>query len=136
MPSYAEDELRELLRAQGWYQEERPLENGLHFILVDGIPIDWYRTTGRAVVRDRATELCQNAQNLLSEEAKGGYRRIPQEPVDQARGQTAPRSTRVFIVYGHDPTARDELELISDNSALNRSFFRISQGQAISSSKS
>lgn len=105
MPKWTEEQVRQACAAQGWEVTEREIEHGIQFILYDGTPVNWYRT-GTVVVAGKATPIKAEARKIFAEEPDAGTA----GGAATARATVAPM--RVFIVYGHDAAAREQLELI------------------------
>jgi len=108
MDTWTKEQVDEELRRRGWYQSERPIQGGIQYLLTDGTPIDWYQSTGKLVVRGRETSLKQEATKVFEGVSRVTPSAVPEVP----KVAVQPSPTRVFIVYGHDSSARDELELI------------------------
>jgi predicted nucleotide-binding protein len=89
------DELRSFLRQQNVKHEERALQHGIQFRCGGGEIFVVYNT-GKLVTQGAATELTSRVKIL----AEGGAL-LP-----------AASTSLVFIVYGHDVTARNDLELV------------------------
>jgi len=106
MPKWTEEQVRQACAEQGWEVTEREIEHGIQFILYDGTPINWYRT-GTVVVAGKATTVKAEARKLFAEEPVAGATSGP-----AAAGTAVTAPMRVFIVYGHDAAAREQLELI------------------------
>lgn len=108
MKTWSEDEVLRIINEKGWLKDQKPIQNGMQFVLNDGTCVVHY-STGRVVVQGKATELKQEAQKLFDVDpivrpTVGAF-----APSD-ASHSGAPR--RVFIVYGHDVIAREQLELL------------------------
>lgn len=103
MKPWLKEQVEEELKRRGWYSKEREIQDGTQYILTDGTSINWYKT-GKVIVGGQRTELRQEATSVFSEPS--------QAKSVQQKADTAVVPTRVFIVYGHDSAARDELELI------------------------
>lgn len=106
MAGWSKEEVEFLLRGRGLYKEERAIQGGTQFILTDDTPVDWYQT-GKVVVRGKETPLKKEAQKLF--EAGRGK---PSAANSAQRSAERVSPKRVFIVYGHDIEAREQLELI------------------------
>jgi predicted nucleotide-binding protein len=89
------------LKNRTWYSSQHDIQHGIQYVLVDGTPLDWYEKNGKVVVRGRDSQIKKDAEKLFCETT---------ETTNSKGGIEKP--TRVFIVYGHDTSARDELELI------------------------
>ena len=109
---WTREQIEAVLQENEWQFETKPLPNGaLQFVLTDGTPISWWPTTGNVLVQGKATEVQEKAKEIFGKEppipaAASVAVQSPQEPV-----RSAPPN-RVFIVYGHDVLAREQLELI------------------------
>lgn len=107
MATWKSEEVEKVLTEKGWLKNQRDIENGIQFVLSDDTPIDWY-TTGKVVVRGKLTSLRSEAKKLFPDETTSRRELSPKSiAVEDARVPT-----RVFIVYGHDVQAREQLELI------------------------
>ena len=103
MRPWLKEQVEEELKRRKWYSSEREIQHGIQYILTDVTPVNWYKT-GKVLVGGKKTELQQEAASVFSEPTQV-------EPAGQ-KVETPVALTRVFIVYGHDSAARDELELI------------------------
>lgn len=103
MPGWSHEAVEEKLREKEWYSSERDIENGKQYTLTDGTRVNSYHT-GKVNVQGKDTELKRAAKALFAE---------PGADAGGARHQagTPPAPSRVFIVYGHDIEAREQLEL-------------------------
>ena len=120
MPDWSQEALEALLREKGWYRDQKSISNGIQYRLADDTPIDFYLSTGRVVVRGKSTPLKVEAEAFFKETSQGLVAPNAATPAqmpsvsspqdDQEQGGSVP--TRVFIVYGRDGTAREQLELI------------------------
>jgi predicted nucleotide-binding protein len=94
------DELRDVLRSRGIRYDERAVQNGTQFRCPDGEIFTVYNT-GKCVIQgSRDTELARAVQECTP----AGHVVVPR-PAQSGLGP-------VFIVYGHDEAARNELELL------------------------
>lgn len=108
MANWDRDSVEGILREEGWYDSEREIQHGVQFTLTDGTKVNCYNT-GRVVVQGRDTTIKEQADKRFASSSMASKTSAAEE--DAAGAQTtAPR--RVFIVYGHDLQARDELELL------------------------
>ncbi len=120
MANWTQEELESVLLEQGWWNpgDQRPVANGIQYRLTDGTPVSFYPSTGRVLVQGRETPLRHEVQALLESISLEAV--VPESspvvvPSGSQAGGLQPRANlpkRVFIVYGHDVTARDQLELI------------------------
>lgn len=102
------DELRAFLTQRGVKHEERRMDHGVQFRCASGEIFNVF-DTGRTSYQGKAT-------SKLSRDVQAWERETNQTDTDPAEGEVEVRSAgidnRVFIVYGHDQTARDSLELV------------------------
>ena len=105
MTTWSKEQLEQKLQEKGWDYTTREIQRGMQYVLSDGTPIDWYET-GKVVVRGKASDIKQEAEKLFSSQQK--QRSTKATGVVQTK--TSPK--RVFVVYGHDANAREQLELI------------------------
>lgn len=97
------DELKEILRQQGVSCEEKAIQDGLQLRCEHGEIFSVYKT-GKVVVGGAKTELSEIVRSLSS-----GARPVkPQSAAPEAKKTT----DEIFVVYGHDTDARDQLELM------------------------
>jgi predicted nucleotide-binding protein len=115
MPGWSKEQVIEVLRNKSWYYAEAPIQNGTRFNLVDGTTVNHYPQRGNVTVQGKAT--------AIREECKKIFEQIPtielgaEVPVPPPHQPSI--SDDVFIVYGHDTTSRDALELILHRWRLN-----------------
>jgi len=115
MSAWNRDSVKAKLSEHGWGFQERSIEHGVQYALPDGTRVNCY-DTGRVVVQGKKeSPLRQTAETVFG----GG---ASEQAVVDASVVSAPRGiysptpavtpTRVFIVYGHDADAREQLELL------------------------
>jgi predicted nucleotide-binding protein len=106
-----DEELRAYLTRNQVNFEDRPLEWGTQFRCRSGEIFSVYRT-GKVVIQGKPTLLSAAVRQWVESGSE------PAAPCAEAEGEPAaqPAAGRpdrsVFIVYGHDTTARDTLELL------------------------
>ena len=86
----------------GWFQSERQIQYGTQFVLSDGTTVNCY-DTGNVVVQGKDSDIKRQASAVFG---NAGRTTVAGPTAEEA----AP--TRVFIVYGHDVDAREQLELL------------------------
>lgn len=106
MPRWTKDQVEQLLAEKGWPFSTKEIQNGIQYTLADDTRVNWY-TTGRVVIGGKASASKAEAGKLFQEEPKMVSAAAQPTPATDA---SPPH--RVFIVYGHDSQAREELELI------------------------
>ena len=119
MANWKQEDLEQTLRAKGWYKSQNPIANGTQYRLVDDTPVSFYPSTGKVLVQGKDTPLRKEVEAFFKGvpvESDGTEFRaasVAVSPSEQAGGlqpkQGLPK--RVFIVYGHDLAAREQLEL-------------------------
>jgi len=101
------DELRTLLNDRGVRYREKPIQNGVRFDCPNGEIFNVF-DTGRMSFQGKTTSLREEVKAIY-EGAPASVERAREIGVQQPQQETA---AAVFIVYGHDTAARDQLELI------------------------
>ena len=110
MSNWTKEQVKQILVDKGWYHSEREIRHAVQFILVDNTPIDCYNS-GKVVVRGKATEIQKEADAVFSKSPT--FSETPMPTANTSSDTHSPSTPkRVFIVYGHDKKAQDELELI------------------------
>ena len=106
MADWNKESVERTIREKNWYESDREIQHGHQFTLADGTRINCY-STGRVVVQGRDTDVKREAEEIFGgKPAVSGRRARSKDGMD-----AAPASPdRVFIVYGHDHDAREQLE--------------------------
>ena len=88
----------------------KDIQHGQQIVLNEGTKANWY-SSGKVVVQGKDSE----EKALLTSVINGGAAPAKQSP-QVAEGGAAPaaavKEPKVFVVYGHDTEARDQLELM------------------------
>ena len=106
MADWNKESVGRTIREKGWYGSEREIQHAHQFTLADGTTVSCYNT-GRVVVQGKDTDIKREAEKIFGgESAVPGRRSRSKAAIDAA--PTLPQ--RVFIVYGHDHDAREQLE--------------------------
>jgi len=98
------EELKQMLDAEGCaIREEKPLPdgNGTQFILHDEAQINYYSKSGKIVPQGKNKQLCDRLKTLAAS-----------SPSTFRNSSSARSKKKVFVVYGHDTTCRNELEVL------------------------
>ena len=106
----APDEIRAILLEMNVPFEEKAIQDGIQFRCRDGETFSVYKT-GKLVCGGRITELSK----IIEKRSQGVKAAGP-------AAQPAPADA-IFVVYGHDKQARDDLELLLRRMGLNRIIF-------------
>ncbi|ORE84962.1 hypothetical protein ATO7_16439 [Oceanococcus atlanticus] len=88
----------------------KDIQHGQQAVLPEGTRANWY-SSGKVVVQGRDCE----EKTLLQAVVNGGAQPAPAPAGNAAQGAkpaVAVKEPKVFIVYGHDTEARDQLELM------------------------
>jgi predicted nucleotide-binding protein len=102
------EQLRSFFKREGVTYEENELATGNKFRCSGGeIFVAYY--TGKLAVQGKVTELTKKVRALSAPMAAAA---VPAVGVAASAAQTSPTSRPIFIVYGHDSTARNDLELL------------------------
>lgn len=108
MTVWNKESVESTIKEKGWYESEREIQHAHQFTLTDGTKVCCYNT-GSIVVQGKDTDIKQEAEKIFDgKPAVSGRRSGSKDVIDAA--PTLPK--RVFIVYGHDRDARDQLELL------------------------
>ena len=109
MAAWNKESVEQLVREKGWYEAEREIQYGHQFTLTDGTKVSCYNT-GKVQVQGKDTDIKREAKSIFAKQPVSSK----QQPRPEATTHVIPTDSpsRVFIVYGHDLTARDQLELL------------------------
>ena len=110
MSNWTKEQVEQVLVEKGWYQAERSIQSGIQFILVNGTRVNWY-ISDKVDVQGKASEIKKEAEDIFNNPPT--FQETPTTTVNIPDNHPNSISlNRVFIVYGHDINARNELELI------------------------
>ncbi len=105
VPSMTIDELKQMLNSEGCViKEEKALSdgNGMQFILDNEAQANHYPKNGKVVFQGKNKQLCERLKGL-ADSSSSSFR--------NSNG-THSIKKKVFVVYGHDTTSRNELEVL------------------------
>lgn len=105
---------KKALQERGWYTQERKIAHGVQFVLTDETCVNCYNT-GRVVVQGKAMSTIKKEADVLFKTTApqdSATVATSEEPVPPYSQTSISAPTRVFIVYGHDIQAREQLELL------------------------
>lgn len=116
MAKWTKDMVTGKLEEAGLEWEESEIENGHRFTLPEGTPINLYNT-GTLLVQGKKCNERTQAETLF---ASAAPKPVPAHATSKGKGTTATavpaidsrKKREVFVVYGHDLEARNELELL------------------------
>jgi predicted nucleotide-binding protein len=101
------EEIKQFLIEQGIECDEKEIQKGTQIRCTSGEVFSVYKT-GKLVIGGKQTAISEAVAKFSKGDAV---------PVGQAKGQ------EIFVVYGHDTAARDELELMLRRMGLNPIIF-------------
>src|SRR5262245_4673931 len=108
MAKQTEENVHRTLKGEWPATERREINHGVQFTLPEGTKVNFFPSPGKVQVQGKDTSEKQRADQLLQS-----------APVAAAASGTAtPQSLallppeKIFIVYGHDTEAREQLELL------------------------
>lgn len=107
MAKHTEESVHRTLQNEWKPVERREINHGVQFTLPEGTRVNFYRSTGKVQVQGKDTSERQRTEQLLGT-----------NPVAQSSGGATPQDLallppeKIFIVYGHDTNAREQLELL------------------------
>lgn len=103
MGEWSRDTVGKVLTDNGYPFEERVIQNAIQFRTKAGPVVNLYETTGNVSVQGPKGEKTTQLRELFA---------VSQAPeIEKTLAEAGP-SNKVFIVYGHDVEAREQLELI------------------------
>lgn len=104
------EQLQATVHSLGLSGDWADIANGKQFKGKDGAILNWYSSSGTLQFQGKqaAREALQKALSSAVPET-GGY---SSPAVGGTQATEAPQEERVFVVHGHDQTAREQLELI------------------------
>ena len=108
MAKHTEESVQRTLQGEWPSVERRDINHGLQFTLPEGTKVNLFLTTGKIQIQGKDTPEKKRAEQLLQAAV----------PASQTSGIATPQNLallppeKVFIVYGHDTDAREQLELL------------------------
>ncbi len=108
MAKHTEESVHRTLQMEWPSVERREINHGIQFILPEGTKVNFFPSTGKVQVQGKDTSEKQRAEQLLQ----------TAPTVTSVAGVATPQNLallppeKVFIVYGHDTNAREQLELL------------------------
>jgi predicted nucleotide-binding protein len=108
MPKQTLEAIQRALQGEWPNIESRDINHGVQIILPEGTKINYFHSTGKVQVQGRDCDEKKRAEHLLNMTPKAAPVAVP--GTQQPLGLTQPE--KIFIVYGHDTVAREQLELL------------------------
>lgn len=108
MSKNSKESVQRALQSQWPNIESRDIDHGVQFILPEGTKVNLFHSSGKVLVQGKDSDEKRNAEHLLNTTPKTVPVSVsgPQQPL----ALTQPE--KIFIVYGHDTEAREQLELL------------------------
>lgn len=128
MPDPIEEAMRVAFVDKGWLLGSREIQHGIQFDLRQGVKVNLYRT-GRFSFGGPSSTFKTEVESFVRSMPGGTAPPSRTEPSNAQTAHTHPEAERrVFVVYGHDTSARDELELILRRFRVNPIILQNIQG--------
>ena len=108
MAKYTEENVHRTLQTEWPSVERREINHGVQFTLPEGTKINFFHSTGRIQVQGKDSEEKKRVEQLLQTAPIAATATSVATP--QNLGLLPPE--KIFIVYGHDTDAREQLELL------------------------
>jgi len=108
MAKHIEESVHRTLHGESPSVERREINHGIQFTLPEGTKINLFPSTGKTQVQGKDTSEKKRAEQLLQSLP------IASSSAGLANTQSLPLlpPEKIFIVYGHDTEAREQLELL------------------------
>jgi predicted nucleotide-binding protein len=108
MPKNSVESVQRGLQGEWPNIESRDIAHGIQFTLSEGTKVNFYPSTGKVHVQGKDCDEKRRAEHLLSTAPKISAVAVSgtQQPLALAQPE------KIFIVYGHDTEAREQLELL------------------------
>lgn len=101
MAHWSKEQVQQKLQEKGWPNEIREIQDAVQFVLADGVRVNLYNT-GRVHVQGKDNEIRRMADEIFSDQKPS---------ITTGNVPDLPTHNRVFVVYGHDKNALEQLEL-------------------------
>src|SRR5450759_3714906 len=108
MAKHTEESVHRTLQTEWPSVERREINHGVQFTLPEGTKINLFPSTGKTQIQGKDSSEKQRAEQLLQSAPI----------ISSAAGVSTPQNLallppeKIFIVYGHDTDAREQLELL------------------------
>jgi predicted nucleotide-binding protein len=120
------DDLKTLIQGCGFRVDEvLDTEHGHQVRTTEGAIINWYPTTGtvqiqgKKVVKERLIEAWHSYTGTAGAAARVAADSVAEDATPVAPADPSTANKKVFVVHGHDVTAREQLELVLHKLGLN-----------------
>ena len=112
MKQWTRQDLEAVLDDKGWLISSRDIEHAIQFELKEGVKVNLYHT-GKVVFGGPKNDFRSKVEAIVRGDQGAGQTGEASRSVRTMNSQIPSESERrVFVVYGHDIDAREELELI------------------------
>jgi predicted nucleotide-binding protein len=88
--------------------ESRDINHGTQFTLPEGTKVNFFQSTGKVMVQGKDSDEKKRAEHLLNAASKI----LPATAAGTQQPLSLIQPEKIFIVYGHDTEAREQLELL------------------------
>ena len=107
MAKWTRESVEQVLSDKGEGCQPQGIQNGVQYRIDDGPIVNLYESTGKVLVQGKASPLKTELEVIFS---GTNAAQVPEAASPPAMVQTQPVPNRVFIVYGHDREAREQLD--------------------------
>ena len=114
MDRWTRESVEQVLSDRGLGYQQQEIQYGIQYRLDDGPIVNLFESTGSVSVQGGASQLRTELQATFSGTNAAQVTETAPQPA-----MTQSASNRIFIVYGHDQGARDQLELFLRRQNLN-----------------
>ena len=108
MPKNSVESIQRALQGQWPNIESRDIDHGVQFTLPEGTKVNFFHSSGKVLVQGKDSDEKRRAEPLLNTAPKATP--VSASGTQQPLALTQPE--KIFIVYGHDTEAREQLELL------------------------
>lgn len=88
--------------------ESRSINHGTQFILPEGTNVNIFHSTGKVTIQGKDSNEKTKAEHLFNSSSKP----LPAAGTGRQQPLSPSQPEKIFIVYGHDTEAREQLELL------------------------
>ena len=112
MTKWTTDDLETALSREGWLVDSREIQHGVQFELTEGVKVNLYHT-GKFTFGGPKSDLRSTVEEFVNEGPSATEAEADKPSAGNGKtNDSVGTERRVFVVYGHDIDAREELELI------------------------
>jgi predicted nucleotide-binding protein len=108
MAKHTEESIQRLLQSEWSAVDRRSIDHGVQFTLPEGTKVNFFKSTAKVQIQGKDSDEKKRAEHLLN----AGPPAAPQLANGKQQNLNLPGPEKIFIVYGHDTVAREQLELL------------------------